>query len=284
MLDHVRDYLSRGDSECAAAFSSSGELVGIALFKLSQWDTEHFGYNGAIIESIMTKGVGFEQRQEIAAALLEQFGIWARAANVRFVSVKIPALDLPVVHSCECGGFRYIESWIYNKHDLHPVEELGEARYRLRLARPDDCSVMLDYAKGAFVTHRFYADPHIPQQKADSLYDKWILTAFRDSRQEIAVLDVENRPAAFMIYYKEDLRHYFGLQFAMWKMAVLDPASRGKGLGTDFFIALMHHHRQDGLEVVDSGLSMRNLASLNLHNKLRFKVVSALVTFHKWLA
>ena len=69
----------------------------------------------------------------------------------------------------------------------------------------------------------------------------------------------------------------------MWKMIVLDSAHRGRGLGTGFFIALAHYHRQEGLDIIGSGLSVRNLASLNLHNKLDFKVFSTLVTFHKWL-
>jgi RimJ/RimL family protein N-acetyltransferase len=86
-----------------------------------------------------------------------------------------------------------------------------------------------------------------------------------------------------MIYYSSDLREYFGLQFAMWKMALLDPMNRNKGLGTDFFIACLHYHREEGLDVVDSGLSIRNLSSLNLHIKLNFKITSTLVTLHKWL-
>jgi hypothetical protein len=283
VLDHVRQYLSRDDSTCVTAFSSSGEILGVLLFKLSQWDTEHFGYNVVVIDSVITRELGYDRKLEVTNALLEQFHVWCQATDVRFVSARVPALDLPVVHSFEHWGFRYIESWIYNKYDLNRVDELRITPYELRLVRTDDYGVMLHYSKGAFITQRFHADSHIPQHKADSLYEKLILTAFRDPHQEILVLDVENKPVAFMIYYENDLRQYFGLQFAMWKMAVIDTANRGHRLGTNFFIALLHYHRKDDLDVVDSGLSMRNLASLTLHNKLNFKVISTLVTFHKWL-
>jgi GNAT superfamily N-acetyltransferase len=283
VFNHVRQYLSHDESKCVAAFSSTGQILGLLIFKLSQWDTEHFGYNVVVINSVITRELDYDQKLEIASALLEQFHIWCQAAYVRFVSVRVPALDLPVVHSLERWGFRYIESWIYNKYDLNKVDRFGKTPYELRLAQPDDCGVMLDYSGGAFSTQRFHADPHIVRHKADSLYEKWILTAFKDPSQHILVLDIENRPVAFMIYYKNDLRQYFGLQFAMWKMALLDPGSRGRGWGTEFFIALIHYHRRDGLDVVDSGLSMRNLVSLDLHNKLHFKVISTVVTFHKWL-
>lgn len=283
MLDYMRRFISQDDSECISAFSSAGQLLGVLLFRLSRWDTELFEYKVAIIDSIITRELVYDQSLKAANALLEHFLVWCKTSDIRFVSAKVPALNLPVVHSLENFGFRYIESWIYNKYDLNKIDGLSEVPYELRLARPNDCHVMLDYAKGAFATHRFYADPFIPRQKADSLYEKWIITAFRDLQQEILVLDVENKPVAFMIYYKNDLRQYFGLQFAMWKMALLNPASRGKKLGIDFFIAVMRHNRKDGLDVVESGLSMRNLASLNLHIRLNFKVISTLANFHKWL-
>jgi len=142
---------------------------------------------------------------------------------------------------------------------------------------------MLDYSKGAFATQRFHADPYIDPDKADSLYRKWILTAFEDPHQQILVLDVDNSPLAFMITQRIDLRQCFGLQFVVWRMALLDPSSRGRGWGTKFFVSLMHHHRKEGIDVVDSGVTMRNLASLNLHSKLHFKIVCIRVTFHKWL-
>lgn len=283
MLDYVRRYLSLDDSKYAVAFSSSGQILGLLLFKLSKWDNEHFGYNVIVIDSVIIRESDYDHKRNITNALLEQFHVWCQANRIRFVSVRVPSLDLPVVHSFESSGFRYIESWIYNTYDLNRIDEFGKTPYELRLAQPDDCRIMLDYSTGAFATHRFHADPHINYQKADSLYEKWILTAFGDPDQQILVLDVENRPTAFMLYSKKDLSRYFGLQFAIWKMALLDPTSRSRGVGTDFFIALLDYHRRDGLDFVDSSLSMRNLASLNLHSRLNFRVVSTLVTFHKWL-
>ena len=279
----MRQYLRRDDTHHIAAFTSSGRTIGIISFRLSRWDTEHFGYNVALIEAVIISELDYDQKLEITKKLLAEFHTWCQAAQIRFVSVKLSALDLPVIHGFEHCGFNYLESWIYNKYDLNRVDQLGQTSYELRLARPTDCDFMLKYAKGAFATHRFHADSHIAPDKAETLYEKWILTAFNDPNQRILTLDVEDRPVAFMIYYKNDLRPYFGLQFAMWKMGLLDPKSRGRGLGTDFFMALPHYHYKEGLDVVDSGLSIRNLASLNLHNKLNFKVVSVLVTLHKWL-
>ena len=282
-LDRLLHLTTQMNTQVIESYSSSGELLGTLFFRLSQWDTEHFGYNVAIIEAIIPKRLGYEQELEISETLVEKFLAWCESEKMRFISIKVPSLDLPVVHSLERFGFHYIENWIYNKFDLNRLDSLNKPPYQLRLAQSSDFDLMVDFSRNAFSTQRFHADTHIARDKADSLYEKWIQTAFNDPNQKVLVLDIKDRPAAFMIYYISDLREYFGLQFAMWKMALLDPMNRSKGLGTDFFLACLHHHREEGLDVADSGLSIRNLASLNLHIKLNFKVTSTLVTLHKWL-
>ena len=102
-----------------------------------------------------------------------------------------------------------------------------------------------------WITGRFIAGT-FTLDKAESLYEKWIISAFNEPNQKILVLDGDNKPTAFMIYCLDDLRCYFGSQFAVWKMGLLDPTNRGTGLGTAFFTALLHYHRQEGLDCVKS--------------------------------
>src|SRR4030042_126347 len=274
MFDHLLQLTTQANTQVIESYSLSGELVGTLFFRLSQWDIEHFGYNVAIIEAIIPKRLGYENELDISEILVKNFLAWCESEKIRFVSVKIPSLDIPVIHGLEYWGFHYIENWIYNKYDLTKLDSLSKPPYQLRLADSGDFDLMVDFSHEAFLSQRFHADAHIAHDKEDSLYEKWIRTAFNDQNQKVLVLDIKDRPAAFMIYYPSDLGEYFGLQFAMWKMALLDPKNRSKGLGTDFFIACLYYHREEGLDVVDSGLSIRNLASLNLHIKLNFKVTS----------
>lgn len=284
LIDRLSTLITQPGFQSIAAYSLSEELLGFLLFRISKWDSEQFGYNVVIIESIISKSLGYEQELEIVDALIEKFLTWCETSRIRFTSVRVPSLNLPVVHSLERWGFHYIENCIVNKFHLSRLNGFIKPPLSLRLARQDDLDCMLDYSRDAFSTHRFHADAHITGNQANSLYEKWILSAFNDPNQEILVCDIESKCAAFMIYYRSDLRQYFGLRFAMWKMALLDPQNRSKGLGTDFFIALMYHHEEEGLDVVDSGLTTRNIDSLNLHIKLNFKVITTLVTFHKWFS
>jgi len=283
MLSHLRKLLSRDKGNCVAAFSSSAELLGILLFRLSPWDTEHFDFKVAVIDAMITQELDYDRKVEVASALLQQFHNWCQSEDIRFASIRVPDLDLAVIHSFEQWKFRYIETYIDHKFDLHKMDNFEKTSHELRVALPEDFRMMLEYSQGAFSTQRFHADSNFNRDKADSLYEKWIQTARNDPDQKILVLELENKPAAFMIYWENDLRQYFGRQFIIWKFALLDPANRGKGLGTDFYVALMHQYRSEGFDVVDGGVSMRNRASTRLLNKLGFKTVYALVTFHKWL-
>jgi len=283
-MDRLWVLITQPGFQCIAAYSLSEELLGLLLFRLSEWDSEHFGYNVAVIESIISNSMGYEQELEIVDVLIERFLTWCETSKIRFVSIRVPTLDLPVIHSLERWGFNYIESWIFNKFDLSKLRGLIKPSVRLRLAQQGDLDYMVDYSRDAFSCHRFHADAHVTRNQANSLYHKWILTAYKDPNQEILVCDIDSKPVAFMIYYRSDLQQYFGLRFAMWKMALLDPQFRSKGLGSDFFVALMYHHQKEGLNVVDSGLTTRNVASLNLHTKLNFEVITTVVTFHRWFS
>lgn len=281
--DKIREYLGREETDCIVAEAGPGEVQGALLFKLSPWDTEHFGIKTAIVESALVKAADYETQGAVANRLLFEFQGWCGRRQIRFVFAKISSADLPVIHAFEKNGFGFMENWIFNKYELKNLDPQSRPPFELRLIRASDLDPMLSFAKGAFTTHRFHADSHIPWDKAEALYEKWILTAYHDPNQKILVYEDAGKPVAFMIYYPLDLRPYFNLQFAMWKMALTDPACKGRGIGKKFFISLLHYHRREGLDIVDSGVSQRNFISLNLHNALNFKIFCTLVTFHKWL-
>jgi RimJ/RimL family protein N-acetyltransferase len=281
LLHQMRNALTgTSGAECVQALNAKGETLGLILFRLSPWDTDHFGYRCGVIDWIVIRENDYALRTSIARALLSHFEKWMKEEKIRFASCRTSALDLAVVNSFERVGFDLIESYVYNYFDTRSLPD--ERQPALRLAVPADEDIMRVCSVGAFDTQRFHADPRVAKDKATSLYDNWIRTSFRDPKTRTLVLEENGAPVAFMTYFDSDLTEFFGCKFAMWKMALINPEYRGKGIGTRFFRALVHHHREEGLQIVDSGVSMRNLASINLHNKAGFKIVSTQLTFHKW--
>lgn len=257
-------------------------LHGLLIGKVSQWDTDHFGFPMATLDMVILKANTYENRLIEAKVLLEAFNVWLEENKIKFVSTRVPALDLAVIHALEQEEFAFIESWVYSKYNLHH-NQFDQSPPPLRYAKPEDKALMLRYAKGAFATQRFHADSKFSKEKADDLYEKWVSTAFDDPNQKIAVMDVEGVPAAFMIYFHQTKAGSEGHKYAMWKFTVIDPSLRGRGVGQRFFDGLKAHHKAEGMDFIESGVSLRNMASMNLHNKLQFKIIASLVTFHKWM-
>lgn len=269
----------------AVVFSveEGGELQGILVARDSAWDREHFGYGVAVLDWILLPEEGYAKDRAVANRLVEGLMDWCRERGVRFASMRLSSRHLPAVHALEAAGFRYVESYIYNVVSLARMPAVTEPAEPLRHARPEDHAVMRRYAQGAFTTHRFHADPLVDSTKAESLYGKWIDSAFADPERQILVMEHEGRPVAFMVYRDEDYRDTLGLRSASLNMGLLDPEARGRGLGTRFYQALFAHFRRQGFDIVESGLSMRNQVSLNWHNRTGFRVVSTHVTLHRWL-
>jgi RimJ/RimL family protein N-acetyltransferase len=283
LTDELSRLLLQPHVKTFGAFEDGHRLVGFLVAHESAWDTDHFGVRVWIVDGCYITPSDYETEFRIADLLVGAFDRWSREARIEFVSVKAASLDLPVVNVYEKWGFRYIESWVYNRFNLDRVGAHPRTPMQLRLAGPADREFMHAYSQEAFSLQRFHADHRIPHDKADSMYRKWIDTAFDEPRQKTLVYDQDGVPAAYLIFYINDYRPQFGKQYVQWKMALLGPSVRGRGVGADFFVSLLYYHRDQGMDVVDSGLTMRNLPSLNLHNRIGFKIISTLVTFHKWL-
>lgn len=139
----------------------------------------------------------------------------------------------------------------------------------------------MDITKDAFITHRFYADTRFPKERVDNMYREWVRSSLESAAWTTIVLEAEDKVRGFFIYRLEDLSSYFRLRFAKWRLAALASVDQGKGYGIQLFQGAMQFVR-DQAEIVDSGLTIRNTRSLNLHNKLGFRILCSSVTFHQW--
>ncbi len=282
MRDNFIDFLKKDFHNYFLVFDNSNNPCGLMFFKESIWDKEHFGYNVSVIDYVITVQNDYEKSKQITSILLKHFDDWCLDKKIKFVTFKIPSKDLAVIHEVENNKFLYIENWIYNSFDLRKYKSDNISKLRLRYADKSDENYMIEFSKGSFNSHRFHADKMIDINKADSLYEKWIRNAFDDPNQKIVVYDHGKTPSAFMIYRIVDFENYFNCKFAMWNMGLVNPDLKRMGIGYDFIRALFLLHKKEGIDMIDSGLSIRNIPSLNWHNKLNFKITSTLVTFHKW--
>ncbi|WP_156391152.1 MULTISPECIES: hypothetical protein [unclassified Nocardioides] len=282
--DALLGLLSRPSSVVfyATATDDPSSLVGVLVAARSEWDTDFWGIDYVSIDALHVVGGSDDVREEIAGALLDEFRGWCAAERVRFVCTRVETLDLAVIHAVESRGFRYIETTLTNAVDLRTKQFSLPPGYEIRAPRPDETPLLVDMTVDAFLTHRFYADPGFPKAKVDEMYRRWVESSLESPAWTTIVLDLDGVAHGFFIYRIEDHREQVGVRITKWRMGVLGVESRASGHGVALFEGAMDHVGASS-EIVDSGLSLRNLKSFNLHTKLGFRGLSFSATYHQWL-
>lgn len=265
----------------ATEVDNTSRLVGVLVAARSEWDTDFWEIDYVSIDALQVVGASEEVREEIAGALLDEFQRWCTAERVRFVCTRVEMLDLAVIHAVESRGFRYIETTLSNSVDLRTKKFSLPPGYAIRPPRPDETALLVDMTADAFVTHRFYADPGFPRAKVDEMYQRWVSSSLESPAWTTIVLDLDGVAHGFFIYRIEDHREQVGVRITKWRMGVLGADSRASGHGVALFEGAMNYVSSSS-DIVDSGLSLRNLKSFNLHSKLGFRGLSFSATYHKW--
>jgi len=258
-----------------------GKSQGILGMRISQWDTEFWGVKFATLDHLVTLG-SEPERRVVCEHLLRTADAWCEQLDVDFCSARIDGHDVTSLQMLESHGFRYIETTVENYVDLRRKEAAFLPRSSsLRPPRPDEGNSLVTIAQDAFLSHRFYADDRFPRHKVDDMYRLWVENSLRDPEWKTLVLEADGAVRGFITYRIEDLTSYFGLQFAKWRMAALSKSNRGLGYGVVLFRGAMESVRGQ-VQIVDSGLTTRNLHSLNLHTKVGFRTACCSVTLHRW--
>jgi RimJ/RimL family protein N-acetyltransferase len=259
-----------------------GLVRGAIGLRHSAWDTDFWGFPCAAVEHLIAAPTDPDgDARRVVARLAAAADEWCREEGIRFAYARCDANNLSAIAALEELGFRYIETTVTNTYDLRSLPPAESSAWTIREVRPDEADLLAGLAQDAFLTHRFYADEAFSAERADAMYERWVRDSVADPHWTTIVLEESGRVNGFFTYRLEDLRAHFGLRFAKWRMAAVDSAARGRGHGRRLFLGAMEHVRDDA-DVVDSGLSVRNTRSFNLHNRLGFRVVSFSTTLHRW--
>jgi RimJ/RimL family protein N-acetyltransferase len=279
-LDQLYAHLQAHPEACRLALAE-GRVVGAVSFMESTWDTAFWGIRFGNIERLAACGAPDIPRRFVLDGLVAEADRRAREQGMKFVAARADMLDLESIHALEARGFRYIETTVTNKIDLKPGAPLAAPGISIRPHRDADTDLLIDMTRNAFITHRFYADTRFPRDKVDAMYREWVRSSLQSPHWTTIVLETEGEPRGFFIYRVEDLKAYFGRTFVKWRLAAVAETDYGKGPGVQLFLGAIDYARGQA-DVIDSGLTSRNLRSFNLHNKLGFRLLCASVTLHRW--
>lgn len=225
--------------------------------ELLSWDTEFWGVKTALAT-----------RPDVDA--------WAAANTVGMLWLLVSADEPDRIQQAEDHNWRYMDTRV-ELFCEHPTSLIR--RPFTRPATDDDIPALVGIARVSHRITRFYADPRLPDERCDDLYEAWIRNSYDGWAERVFVAEVgiavgHTEPAGYVTVHVDGDTSSIGL-------IAVDERWRGKGIG-DALVS----HAQDWS--VTQGMSMsvvtqgRNVAAQHLFQKRGFRTRRTDLWFHKW--
>jgi L-amino acid N-acyltransferase YncA len=270
---------SLGDPEQTFYVADSPDGPVVLAARVAAWDRDHFGFGMGGIRCVIAPET--ETARPTIDALFSQCLNDLRSRDVRFASARIHGDQIAVTHSAETAGFRYFESILWPVRASRAEVSLEPD---VRLMEERDLDGLMKLAVGnSYTRGHFYCDSGFDHIVVDSMYAKWLETAFRNG-QPVTVIDFEGRCVGFFVVgIDESLSAALGVRYGRLQSLVVDGRIRGRGLGVKLFHGTLELLTAAGVEQIDSGYSAKNHLSARIHAKDGFFTVYDENTFHIWL-
>lgn len=261
-----------------------GKIRALAALKPLPWDSSIFGIRMGHIPLFVHPGEGSAARADIPA-LLDTLFAACRAAGIVHLNVKADADDLSLVQCLEGKGF-YLTDTIVTYIFIPRRQELGHGKYlfKTRLYKPEDHDAVLHVASEAYRNFigRYHADPHLPREACDRLYQVWARKLLDGGIAEtIIVAERKGNVVGFLGYrMKQDILEATGVKCVGGGLGGCTP----EGFGA--YTAIIEEAMREGMhryDMQDFETQLNNVNIIRIYQKLNFEYARAKHTFHAWL-
>jgi len=276
------DYSTNG--QLVVEFADGNRINGLIGFHFSQWDTDLFGKRMAIVRYFLVREHALYDHLDTARRLLASFHEWVMQNKIDVVIMRLDANIQTPILLVQQQGYHFFECANYLTLDDLATCRTESMDRSFRYAVAADLTRLQDLAaKHFFRRSHFFLDPRFQSSQAESLYAKWIESAFNDG-QRIVVLEEGGRVCGMFLFAVSDFSSRLNRKYAIWKMAVLERGARGRGIGWRLFQNAVQACKELGVDAIDSSYVSQNVASSNIHSRLGFRLISASYTFHRWFS
>lgn len=237
--------------------------------QISEWDTNHFGFN--ISKLLYTK-----DPSNIQKGIQE-----SKRIGTKLLICRCPTDAFEWIHDLERRGFQLMDTIVYYSIDLKNYQ-IPEPKYQARAATDNDISTVRWIARESFkgyISH-FHADPEFDKKKCDEVYELWAVNSFHDKNLSdyIIVIEVERMIAGFLtIKLKDDGK------IGETVLSAVHPLVRGKAVYTDIIIHGIKWIHSQGCTKYETSTQIINISVQKAWARLGSSMDRSYYTFHLWL-
>ena len=261
-----------------------GKVRALAAFRPLPWDSAIFGIRMGHLPLFVHPGPGQAARADIAG-LADAVLAACRADGVVHLNVRADADDFTLMQCLEKKGF-YLADTIVTYIFIPRRQELGHGKYLFttRLYEPADHDAVLAVAAEAYRNFfgRYHADPHLPRELCDRLYQAWARQLLDGGLAEtIIVAERKGKVVGFLGYrLKRDILEATGVKCVGGGLGGCTP----EGFGA--YTAILEEAMREGMhryDMQDFETQLNNVNIVRIYQKLNFEYARAKHTVHAWL-
>lgn len=259
------------------------KITALLVIKTLDWDTQHFGFKCAKIEYILTSKVLCDNIvEESLERILDAFQKYCIESNIKFVNVVVDSRDYIISMALQKVNFRYISTYISGIFETSTALPEIKSEAKVGIIRTDE----VDYFKKIsplyyFKNGRFYLDARFDRQQVDKMYEALIESSFKNN-YIMLVYRLKDKPVGLFIC-KEVVTYesFSNLRVAPLSFLIVDPEFRSRKVAYNLFLKTLEYLK-DKSDLIETGLDVHNLQSLNLHSKLGFRFNYTQNVYHWW--
>ncbi len=244
-------------------------------YYISPWDSDIFGYKVLNIDKLIC-----EDDAEDLIFIIEKLENFCKQEDVKVIVWKMESTNSDLISLLQDKEYKYIEMSVVPYINPQLIDErkyMGYCFANVRKAEIKDIRQVKRIARLSFKDDRFHKDSNFENTKADERYSRWVENSFRDG-EDIYLITYENNIAGFFI-----LKIYHEEKYAAMRLGCISPEYQGKKLGLNINANIILKLREDGINLLDSPISISNLGIFNLYVSMGFKFKEQKICFHKWL-
>jgi ribosomal protein S18 acetylase RimI-like enzyme len=158
---------------------------------------------------------------------------------------------------------------------LTPLIRQRQTQMRLRLVEAADLPAVMAIAGSAFHFDRLHLDPHLPGEKADQRYARWVERGFSAGEPVYVYEDVRTAKVRGFVHVREARAQTIDLS-----LGGVDPAYQRSGIGVLMYQDVLVQCQAQGYRIVTTWTQISNLEIVNLLIRLGFGFHNAVNSLH----
>ncbi len=202
---------------------------------------------------------------------------WSAARQIDGLYFLADSGDAHTNHLTPQFGFGLYGIRVTLDHMLNSLPETS-AELDCRPVQPADVPALAAIAQHAFITSRFYGDPHFSTADCDRLYETWLRKSCLENYADAVFVAVQgDQPVAFVTC---ELDRAAGT--GTLPLVGVAESLRGRGIGQGLVAHVLHWFAQQGVRRVSIVADGSNIPAQRLYQKCGFRTRQVQLWYHRW--